>query len=83
MHMMNNEAEIKKLQQPFPRKVVGLAVDPIIHENYRKPIRHSNDIALLKLAEDVGVKMYQPICLPPLDADYTGKVGLVYGWNFT
>ena len=30
-----------------------LAMDPIIHEDYQKDFQYNNDIALLKLAEEV------------------------------
>ena len=35
------------------RKNVQLAIDPIVHEDYNSPQSLSNDIALLKLAEEV------------------------------
>ena len=38
-----------------------------------------HDIALLKLAEAVDLKIYTPACLPKSDADYTGQKGQVYG----
>ena len=37
----------------FPRKNVRLAMDPIIHEDYQKDFQYNNDIALLRLAEEV------------------------------
>merc|ERR1711936_1413450 len=37
------------------RKNVMLALDPIVHESYKSPNVNSNDIALLKLAEDVDL----------------------------
>ena len=37
------------------RKNVMLALDPIVHESYKSPKSNSNDIALLKLAEDVNL----------------------------
>ena len=37
----------------FSRKNVRLAMDPIIHEDYQKDFQYNNDIALLKLAEEV------------------------------
>ena len=56
-----------------------LALDPIVHENYGSPKPDSNDIALLKLAEDVDLATYTPACLPASGADYTGQNGRVYG----
>merc|ERR1712072_274645 len=45
------------------RKNVMLALDPIVHESYRSPKPASNDIALLKLAEDVDLTTHTPACL--------------------
>ena len=56
-----------------------LAMDPIVHESYKSPKANSNDIALLKLAEDVDLTTYTPACLPASGADYTGQNGRVYG----
>ena len=61
------------------RKNVKLALDPIIHESWKSPKLHSNDIALLKLAESVDLKTYTPACLPKSGTDYTGQNGKVYG----
>ena len=65
--------------QTFFRKNVKLALDPIVHESYTTPKLESNDIALLKLAEDVDLNTYTPACLPTSGADYTGQNGRVYG----
>merc|ERR1712013_167285 len=40
------------------RKNVRLAMDPIIHEDYQKDFQYNNDIALLKLAEEVDTAIY-------------------------
>ena len=56
-----------------------LALDPIVHESYNSPNPGSNDIALLKLAEDIDLNTYTPACLPTSGADYTGQNGRVYG----
>ena len=61
------------------RKNVMLALDPIVHESFRSPKKDSNDIALLKLAEDIDLTTYTPACLPASGADYTGQNGRVYG----
>ena len=63
----------------LPRKVIRLSENPIIHENYEKPIQFNNDIALLKLVEEVDVKLFTPACLPSVDADYTGRKAQTYG----
>ena len=52
---------------------------PLVHEDYADPERYSNDIALLKLAEEVNMTTYTPVCLPPLDKDYVDKIGTAYG----
>merc|ERR1712212_1346921 len=65
------------------RKNVMLALDPIVHESYKSPKSDSNDIALLKLAEDVDLTTYTPACLPASGTDYTGQNGRVYGWGST
>merc|ERR1719153_111200 len=63
------------------RKEVRLEIDPILHENYHSPKKHSNDIALLKLSEAVDLDTYAPACLPSFGADYTGENGRIYGWG--
>jgi len=65
------------------RKNVMLALDPIVHESHNNPKAGSNDIALLKLAEDIDLTTYTPACLPTSGADYTGQNGRVYGWGST
>ena len=54
-------------------------MDPIVHESYQNPKPYSNDIALLKLAEDIDLTTYTPACLPAPGADYIGQNGRVYG----
>ena len=76
------EASIRdglNIKQVLCRKVVGLAIDPIVHESYKCPKENSNDIALLKRSEKVDLKVYTPACLPALNKDYTGKTGTAYG----
>ena len=48
-----NKIKVIILGSYFPRKNVRLAMDPIIHEDYQKDFQYNNDIALLKLAEEV------------------------------
>jgi len=43
----------------------------------------SNDIALMKLGEDVDLSVYSPACLPASGADFTGRNAWVYGWGAT
>ena len=56
-----------------------LAIDPIIHEDYDICGVVSNDIALLKLTENVDLNRFTPVCLPLIDADFTGDTAHVYG----
>jgi len=79
------EFDLSTLDDEFDtnRKNVRLAMDPIIHEDYQKEMQYNNDIALLKLAEDVDTDIHVPACLAQIDADYTGQNGRVYGWGST
>merc|ERR1711915_887646 len=40
-----------------------------------------NDIALLKLMDDVDLTPYTPVCLPNVGDDFEGKTAWVYGWG--
>merc|ERR1719308_508580 len=51
----------------------------ITHPGYVIPI--NNDIALLKLAEEVDLSVHTPACLPASGRDFTGSIGTVYGWG--
>ena len=55
----------------------------IIHEDYCVGHEYGHDIALVKLKEKVDVSIHTPACLPPKDADYSGKLASVYGWGVT
>ena len=62
----------------------NLEVDKIIvHEDYCADHHLGHDIALLKLKEEVDLSIHTPACLPPKDADYSGKLASVYGWGLT
>ena len=67
------------------RKNFSLSMKPLVHEDYADPERYSNDIALLKLAEEVNMTTYTPVCLPSIDKDYVDKIGAAYGkkWGKT
>jgi len=59
-------------------------VDYILkHPSYNSPRSSSNDIALLRLAEDVDISVYTPACLPTLNQDFTGQSSLLTGWGAT
>jgi len=83
LYVVLGEFDISSTNDQFDtkRKEVRLQIDPIVHQNYNSPQGFSNDIALLKLAEDVDLNIYTPACLPPIGADYSGQNGRVYGWG--
>ena len=58
-----------------------LSVKPIVHELYTIPKRFSNDIALLKLDEEVNMTMYTTACLPPVNTGFVDQIGNAYGKN--
>ena len=55
----------------------------VLHPDYNTPSWLSNDIALLKLAEDVDLSVYSPACLPDTDEDFTGQLATLAGWGRT
>ena len=55
----------------------------VLHPDYRTPSVYSNDIALVRLAEDVDLSLYTPACLPHSDQDYTGQLATLAGWGRT
>ena len=59
-------------------------VDLIVNApDYQTPSGMSNDIALVRLAEDADLSVYTPACLPAADQDYTGQNSTVAGWGAT
>ena len=59
-------------------------VDLIVnHPNYNNPSGSSNDIALVRLAEDADLAVYTPVCLPSHQQDFTGRQSTVAGWGAT
>lgn len=73
------------IYEPVTAIVLGDKLDPVLEWKYVKveaAIAHKyyvpdiepkmNDIALLKLAEEVDLDVYTPACLPEPDKDYTG-----------
>jgi len=68
-------------ESKLPKKVVKVSMI-IKHESYDKQTSN-NDIALLKLAEEVDLNTYTPACLPKTADNYDGKNAWVYGWGTT
>jgi len=65
------------------RKKVSIT-DMFLHPQFdMKSSVVSNDIALMKLGEDVDLSVYSPACLPASGADFTGRNAWVYGWGAT
>ena len=57
-------------------------VDLIVtHPEYYQPYNVSNDIALVRLAEEADLSVYTPACLPDSDQDFTGQLATVAGWG--
>merc|ERR1719369_1100133 len=68
-------------ESKLPRKVVKVS-QIIKHEHYDK-WTFNNDIALLKLAEEVDLLTYTPVCLPETGDIFVGRNAWVYGWGST
>lgn len=43
----------------------------------------SNDIAMVRLAEEADISVYTPACLPDTNEDFTGQMALLTGWGTT
>merc|ERR1719427_274779 len=63
------------------RKIVK--VERAILQDATQAIPFSNDLALLKLAEEVDLSVHTPACLPEPGRNFTGQIGSVYGWGRT
>merc|ERR1711970_364596 len=67
----------------IPRKDVSVTT-VIKHPDYgQKQNSLINDIALLKLSEEVDMNVYTPACLPSASDNFEGKKAWVYGWGTT
>jgi len=79
--MVIGEHDIRTANDPNDGKRKNLEIEElIIHENYDYKTQ-KNDMALLKLKENLDVSVYMPACLPAKGKDWTGQTGWVYGWG--
>ena len=55
----------------------------VLHPDYNNPFNepHSNDIALVRLTEEVDISVFTPICLPEPNQDFTGSKATLAGWG--
>jgi len=70
-----------QLESQIPRKVVQ--VSQIINHPSYDASSSNNDIALIKLSEEVDLNVYTPACLPNTADNYEGQKAWVYGWGTT
>merc|ERR1712106_655808 len=68
-------------ESQIPRKVVQ--VSQIINHPSYDASSSNNDIALIKLSEEVDLNVYTPACLPKTADNYEGQKAWVYGWGTT
>jgi len=66
-------------ESKIPKKAVKVS-EIINHKDYSADTSN-NDIALLKLAEEVDMSVYAPACLPSTADNFEGKNAWVYGWG--
>lgn len=64
----------------FSRKIRTI----IRHRNYGSGGTYNNDIALLKLDQDINLAgIIRPVCLPTVGRSFTGYNGIAVGWGAT
>merc|ERR1719369_1881326 len=68
-------------EEQIQRKAVEVA-KIINHPSYSSATSR-NDVALLKLSEEVDLNTYTPACLPNTTQNFEGEKAWVYGWGAT
>ena len=61
----------------------------VVHPHFNMPVYYkqkllkqsTNDIAMVRLAEDVDLSVYTPVCLPATNQDFSGLQATVTGWG--
>lgn len=53
----------------------------VLHLDY-DPATYANDIGLIRIERPTLFNSYiWPVCMPPLNEDWTGRSGIVMGWG--
>ncbi|XP_066999948.1 trypsin-1 [Anabrus simplex] len=79
VRLLEHDANSDTEAQHIDRKVLRV----LKHSRYSDS-NFNNDIALIRLAEDVELKgSLRPVCLPPSYKNFTGQDGTVAGWGTT
>ncbi|XP_017776654.1 PREDICTED: trypsin-1-like [Nicrophorus vespilloides] len=75
-HDRSNQFETKT----FTRKIAAI----LKHRGYNMGGSYNNDIALLRLDEELPFSgLLRPVCLPTIGKSYTGYTGIATGWGAT
>jgi len=72
---------LDSFESKIPKKVVE--VSQIINHPSYSALTSNNDIALLKLSEEVDLNTYTPSCVANTGDSFEGQKAWVYGWGTT
>ena len=56
-------------------------IDLIVYPDNFVSVIYGNDFALVRLTEEADITTFNPICLPDINQDFTGKLATVIGWG--